>query len=42
VRAFLEWVLTDGQQYVADAGYIPLPQGSLDASLVALQAPAGL
>lgn len=40
VRAFLTWVLTDGQQYVADAGYIGLPQGSLDAGLVALQAPA--
>ncbi|MFH1464383.1 MAG: substrate-binding domain-containing protein [Pseudomonadota bacterium] len=41
VKAFLAWVLTDGQRFVADAGYIQLPQGSLDAGLVALQAPAG-
>jgi phosphate transport system substrate-binding protein len=40
VLAFLRWVLTDGQKYVADAGYIQLPQASLDASLQLLQAPA--
>jgi phosphate transport system substrate-binding protein len=40
VREFLRWVLTDGQKYVAEAGYIQLPQGSLDAGLVALDAPA--
>jgi len=25
VKTFLIWILTDGQQYVAEAGYIPLP-----------------
>ncbi|MGF7231633.1 PstS family phosphate ABC transporter substrate-binding protein [Arachidicoccus sp.] len=34
VIAFLKWILTDGQQYVKAAGYVPLPaekiQGQLD------------
>jgi len=25
IRTFLTWILTDGQQYVGEAGYIPLP-----------------
>jgi phosphate transport system substrate-binding protein len=29
VRAFLTWVLTDGQSYVNEAGYIALPQTKL-------------
>ncbi len=36
VRAFLQWVLTDGQAYVSEGGYIPLPQGKLDAELAKL------
>jgi phosphate transport system substrate-binding protein len=33
VRAYITWVLTDGQGYVAEAGYIPLPQDKLGAEL---------
>jgi phosphate transport system substrate-binding protein len=31
-RAFIQWILTDGQKYLEDAGYIPLPPEQLDAS----------
>jgi phosphate transport system substrate-binding protein len=33
VKAFITWVLTDGQSYVAEAGYISLPQEKLDEEL---------
>jgi phosphate transport system substrate-binding protein len=33
VKAFITWVLTDGQDYVAEAGYISLPQDKLQAEL---------
>ncbi len=33
VKAFITWVLTDGQDYVAEAGYITLPQDRLQAEL---------
>ena len=33
VEAFIQWVLTDGQQYLEDAGYIPLSNEQLDSSL---------
>lgn len=33
VRTFMEWVLTKGQQYVTESGYIPLPQQKLDEGL---------
>jgi phosphate transport system substrate-binding protein len=33
VLAFLTWVLTDGQNYVGEAGYIPLPQKRLNEEL---------
>jgi phosphate transport system substrate-binding protein len=33
VKAFITWVLTDGQDYVAEAGYISLPQDRLRAEL---------
>ncbi|MBU0494759.1 MAG: substrate-binding domain-containing protein [Chloroflexi bacterium] len=33
VKAFLAWVLTDGQRYVDEAGYIALPKAKLDAAL---------
>jgi len=32
-KAFLTWILTDGQQYVDEAGYIILPQARLDEAL---------
>jgi phosphate transport system substrate-binding protein len=33
VIEFLKWVLTDGQKYVTEAGYIALPKDKLDAEL---------
>jgi phosphate transport system substrate-binding protein len=33
VQAFIQWILTDGQKYVSDAGYIQLTPEQLDASL---------
>jgi len=32
-KAFIQWILTDGQQYLEEAGYIPLPPEQLDASI---------
>lgn len=32
-KEFVRWVLTDGQQYVEQAGYVALPQAKLDAAL---------
>ncbi len=37
VKAFIEWILTEGQAYVGEAGYIQLPQEQLQASLQKLQ-----
>jgi phosphate transport system substrate-binding protein len=36
-RAFLIWILTDGQRYVDEAGYIALPQDKLDEALGKLE-----
>ncbi len=36
VKAFLTWVLTDGQDFVAEAGYISLSQDKLGAELAKL------
>lgn len=36
ITAFYRWILTDGQQYVAQAGYVPLTQEQIDAALAAL------
>ncbi len=33
VQAFIQWILIDGQGYLEEAGYIPLPPDQLDASL---------
>ena len=33
VQTFIEWILTDGQQFVGEAGYVQLTQDQLDASL---------
>jgi hypothetical protein len=30
------WCLTDGQQYAADLGYVPLPPDTVSRSLTAL------
>jgi ABC-type phosphate transport system substrate-binding protein len=27
--SFIEWILTDGQQYLSDAGYVQLPADQL-------------
>jgi ABC-type phosphate transport system substrate-binding protein len=32
-KEFVRWVLTDGQQYVEQAGYVRLPQAKIDAAL---------
>jgi ABC-type phosphate transport system substrate-binding protein len=32
-REFVRWVLTDGQQYVDQAGYVAIPQAKLDEAL---------
>ncbi|MFH1633019.1 MAG: substrate-binding domain-containing protein [Chloroflexota bacterium] len=37
VKAFITWVLTDGQSYVSEAGYIALPQDRLDEELMKLE-----
>lgn len=31
--AFVKWILTDGQKYVPEGGYIPLPPGKIAAQL---------
>lgn len=36
-KAFITWILTDGQQYVDEAGYIALPQAKLDEALGKLE-----
>ena len=33
VLTFIQWIITEGQQYVGEAGYVQLPQAQLDASL---------
>lgn len=33
---FLTWILTDGQAFVTEAGYVPLPQETLEAQLAKL------
>jgi phosphate transport system substrate-binding protein len=33
VKTFISWVLTDGQQYVGEAGYVALPQDKLNNAL---------
>ena len=32
-QAFIQWILTDGQQYCTEAGYVPLTQEQQEASL---------
>jgi phosphate transport system substrate-binding protein len=35
--AFIQWVLTDGQKYIDEVGYIQLPQGMLDEAQAKLR-----
>ncbi len=37
VKAFVEWILTDGQQYVSEAGYIQLTPAQLSEALQRLK-----
>ena len=37
VKEFVYWILTDGQQYVLDNGYVPLPQVTIDQQIQILQ-----
>ena len=36
-KDFVRWILTDGQQYVLDAGYVPLPQETIALELQYLE-----
>ncbi len=36
-KDFISWVLTEGQKYVDEAGYVELPQAKLDAALATLE-----
>jgi len=37
VKEFVEWILTDGQKYVEEAGYVQLPRDSIDEQLKKLE-----
>jgi phosphate transport system substrate-binding protein len=37
VQAFIAWILTDGQKYVGEVGYIQLTQEQIDASLAKIK-----
>jgi len=37
VKAFIEWILTDGQQYLESAGYVPLTAEQQAESLAKLK-----
>jgi phosphate transport system substrate-binding protein len=37
VKVFIEWILTDGQQYVGEAGYVQLTQDQLDEAFQKLK-----
>ncbi|MFO7741390.1 MAG: PstS family phosphate ABC transporter substrate-binding protein [Anaerolineae bacterium] len=37
IKRFLEWVMTDGQQYLGEIGYVPLSQELLDEGLAKLE-----
>jgi len=36
-QKFVQWILTDGQKYVAESGYIPLPAAKLQAEIAKVQ-----
>jgi phosphate transport system substrate-binding protein len=33
IKTFIEWILTDGQRYITEVGYIPLSQEKLDKEM---------
>lgn len=35
-KAFIRWILTEGQQYVGEVGYVALPQEKIDEELIKL------
>jgi len=37
VQTFILWILTDGQQFLGEAGYVQLPKDKLDASLAKIR-----
>jgi phosphate transport system substrate-binding protein len=37
IKAFIVWIVTQGQTYVDEAGYVPLPKETLDAALTKLE-----
>ena len=37
IKAFIEWIMTEGQKFVDEAGYVPLTQEQLDASMQKLK-----
>jgi phosphate transport system substrate-binding protein len=37
IKEFYRWILTEGQQYIAQAGYVPLTQDQIDAALTELE-----
>jgi phosphate transport system substrate-binding protein len=37
VKIFFTWILTEGQQYLSEMGYVALPQGKLDIELSKLE-----
>ncbi len=37
IADFYRWILTEGQAFVADAGYVPLPEGQIQAALALLE-----
>lgn len=39
-RMFIEWILTEGQQYVSQAGYVALPADRINAEAAKLDQPA--
>jgi len=36
-KEFVKWILTDGQKFVQEAGYVPLPAGVINAQLAKLE-----
>ncbi|HUM88409.1 MAG TPA: extracellular solute-binding protein, partial [Prolixibacteraceae bacterium] len=37
VRAFIEWILTDGQQFVSQAGYVPLSKEKIETEMAKIK-----
>jgi len=37
VIAFLKWIMTEGQQYIPEAGYVALPQEKITQGLMKMQ-----